>query len=80
MNIGKISGINYRSLGVSNKISFKNATPQYVPKEEDNAELLSFMKAKKKEMKDNAPEFGVVLTSAVMGGIILCKLFLGKKY
>ena len=80
MKIGKIGDVNYRSLGVSEKIPFgKNTTPVFVIKDSDKGDEILFSQNKKAKAKENLPEFGVLLTSIMVGGIILYGLFGGKQ-
>ena len=81
MKIGKISGTDYRSLGVSEKIPFekKSTVPIFVLKDDGKDEILFNPKRKTEtKVKENLPEAGVLLTSILVGGIILYGLFGGK--
>ncbi len=81
MKIGKISGSDYRSLGVSETTPFKkkNAVPLFVYANEDRKDEIQFNQKRKAQIKENLPEAGVLLTSILVGGIILYGLFGGKR-
>lgn len=81
MKIGKISGTDYRFLGVSKKnpSNKKNASPLFVLKMDDATDELYFERKKMPSLRENLPEAGIILSSIFVGSVILYGLLGGKK-